>query len=322
MAYRSDWTRYIRSRAAQYGLDPAAVLAVASREGLSGAVGDQGTSYGPFQLHRGGALPAGRGQAWAESTQGIDYALGQIAGVARGQRGRAAIENIVRRFERPANPDAEVAGAIGALPSFGGAGGAPNPLPSGPSTAPGPAAGAQNNLDLIRTRLLSGLRGGGGVDWMSLARLSQQRAAVQGKPEDVAAAKTGGVVGKGGWAHPVTGKIIGTPGAGTHTLGNWESDRALDVSVPVGTPVYSPFAGTIGSQFGSLGSSGRFQGNRLHVVNPTNEFYGAHLSRYAPGIKPGAKVTKGQILGYSGSASGVAHLHEAVKSGNPYYLAQ
>lgn len=96
------WPSYIRKRAAQLGLDPRAVLAVSRQEGLSGGVGDAGTSYGPFQLHVRGALPRGKGRAWAESKAGIDYALRQIASSgARGQSGGAAIETIVRNFERP-----------------------------------------------------------------------------------------------------------------------------------------------------------------------------------------------------------------------------
>jgi murein DD-endopeptidase MepM/ murein hydrolase activator NlpD len=122
----------------------------------------------------------------------------------------------------------------------------------------------------------------------------------------------------------VHGKVIGTPYAGTHTLGNWESDRAIDVAVPVGTPVYSPLGGVIGSQFGSLGAGegSRFAGLRLHVASPEEEWYGAHLSRFAPGIKPGRRVRPGQLLGYSGSASGVAHLHEALRRGDPYSLVR
>jgi cell wall-associated NlpC family hydrolase len=118
----SWWTSYIRQQAKARGLDPNAVLAVASQEGLSGRVGDQGTSYGPFQLHRGGALPRGRNRQWAESRAGIDYALNQIQGVAGGQRGRRAITNIVSRFERPANVQKEIQGALGA---YGRGGGAP-----------------------------------------------------------------------------------------------------------------------------------------------------------------------------------------------------
>lgn len=97
------------------GLDPRALIAVAMSEGgFSGAVGDTGTSFGPFQLHRGGALPSvANPQAWANSRAGLRYALRQIAGVARGRQGRGAIANIVRRFERPADPAGEIQRALG-----------------------------------------------------------------------------------------------------------------------------------------------------------------------------------------------------------------
>ena len=117
--------------------------------------------------------------------------------------------------------------------------------------------------------------------------------------------------------------IIGKPNVkgSTHdpnaTPNNWESDNAYDIAVPNGTPVYAASNGTIGSQIGSLGSSGRFEGIRLHLVTAGNEFYYAHLSRLAPGIKAGSKVTAGDLLGYSGVANGVAHLHFASKAGDP-----
>lgn len=107
----------IRMYARQYGVDPRAALAVASVEGglRTGAVGDQGTSYGPFQLHAGGALPRGRGADWANSPQGIAYALQRMAASgAQGLHGRAAVEAIVRNFERPADPSSEVTRAFAA----------------------------------------------------------------------------------------------------------------------------------------------------------------------------------------------------------------
>ena len=133
----SWWSTYIARRARALGLDPAAVLSVASAEGLSGGVGDQGTSFGPFQLHVGGALPSGRGRSWAESKAGIDYALGQIAGVARNQRGRPAIANIVTRFERPADPSGEIARAWGSYGNYGN-------LPTTPGPAVLPAHGPRS----------------------------------------------------------------------------------------------------------------------------------------------------------------------------------
>lgn len=112
-------------------------------------------------------------------------------------------------------------------------------------------------------------------------------------------------------------KVIGTPYAGTHTLGNWESDNAIDLAMPVGSPLYAVEGGVIGPQFGSLGSGGRFAGLRLHLNGPQTQWYYAHLSRFAPGLKPGTHVQKGQLIGYSGSANGVGHLHLGVNHGDP-----
>lgn len=72
------------------------------------------------------------------SPQGISYMLDGIARVSRGLTGRAAVDAIVRRFERPANPDAEVAKASGYLGAT---------LPAGASTQ---SLGSQGNSPAIR----------------------------------------------------------------------------------------------------------------------------------------------------------------------------
>lgn len=109
---RQSYVNSIRKSAAKYGVDEKAALAVAAAEGLGGGVGDNGTSFGPFQLHVGGALPQGKGRAWAESPAGIDYAMGRIAQVTRGKSGAAAIQAIVNSFERPLDPQGEIAKAL------------------------------------------------------------------------------------------------------------------------------------------------------------------------------------------------------------------
>lgn len=117
----------IAAYSGRLGLDPYAVAAVSRVEGGGrfGEVGDGGTSFGPFQLHVGGALPPGRNAAWANSAAGVLYAMQHMAAVARGLRGLPAVRAIVTRFERPAAPGPEVASAWSGYRSFGA------PIPSG-----------------------------------------------------------------------------------------------------------------------------------------------------------------------------------------------
>jgi hypothetical protein len=110
MAAPAWWKPYILQQAKARGYDPLAVLSVASAEGLSGGVGDGGHAFGPFQLNNAGGVLTnrpGNHRQFAESKQGINWALDQM-GFARGLQGKAAINAIVRRFERPADPNGEV----------------------------------------------------------------------------------------------------------------------------------------------------------------------------------------------------------------------
>lgn len=121
-------------------------------------------------------------------------------------------------------------------------------------------------------------------------------------------------------------KALGWPYQGTHGkefnkehgTDNWESENAIDIACSIGTPVVAPADGTIGTQFGPLGSDDpRMAGIRVHLVVDGDEFYLAHLSSTAHNIKPGVKVKQGAVIGASGSANGVSHLHLAMKNGNP-----
>lgn len=117
---------------------------------------------------------------------------------------------------------------------------------------------------------------------------------------------------------PVSGgKLIGFPYQGSHKdFGNWQSDNAVDIAVPKGTPVYATHDGTIGPNIGPFNSMNpALAGQRLTVFWTGNAAYYAHLSKIV--VKPGQEVKAGQLLGYSGVAKGVAHLHFAVEKGSP-----
>jgi murein DD-endopeptidase MepM/ murein hydrolase activator NlpD len=84
--------------------------------------------------------------------------------------------------------------------------------------------------------------------------------------------------------HPITGKVR------PHT--------AVDYAAPTGTPVHSIGDGTV-TACGWDGSGG---GNRIRIrhMNGYETCY-MHLSRFATGIKSGARVAQGQTIGYVGS---------------------
>jgi hypothetical protein len=114
------------------------------------------------------------------------------------------------------------------------------------------------------------------------------------------------------------GTLIGFPGQGTHSYtyppNNWESDNAYDIGVAYGSKVVAVADGVIGPSFGSLGKGGRFAGLRCHLETADNEFYYAHLNKFATAISPGVHVKQGQLLGYSGEANGVNHLHMGMET--------
>lgn len=110
------------------------------------------------------------------------------------------------------------------------------------------------------------------------------------------------------------GTVIGRPYAGTHRLGNWQSDRAVDIAVPVGTPVYAVESGTISKVVHHPQDGGRFAGDQVTLTGRDSFFY-THLSSFV--VKAGQKIKRGALIGYSGAANGVAHLHIGQMLGNP-----
>lgn len=120
----------------------------------------------------------------------------------------------------------------------------------------------------------------------------------------------------------VTGKIIGTPHNGTHTLGNWQSDNAIDVALKKGTPLYAMSDGVVvnpGTVGGGKGSGGgRFDGFKMTLQGSKNSWWYGHLDKLV--VKEGQRVKRGQLIGYSGVANGVSHLHLGQMHGKPRYV--
>jgi hypothetical protein len=125
-----------------------------------------------------------------------------------------------------------------------------------------------------------------------------------------------------GYPLAVRGVVIGCPlvPGSTHSPAappdNLASDNAVDLAVPVGTPVLAVADGTIGSLIGPLESDDpHLAGLRVHLDTPSDHYYYAHLSRID--VTPGQHVSAGQQIGLSGRAAGVAHLHFAQDLGDP-----
>ena len=89
--------------------------------------------------------------------------------------------------------------------------------------------------------------------------------------------------------------------------------EALDIMAPRGTPVVAVDDGKIAKLFKSKPG-----GLTVYQYDPAEKlaYYYAHLDRYAPDIKQGAKVKRGQVIGYVGSTGNARadapHLHFTV----------
>lgn len=131
------------------------------------------------------------------------------------------------------------------------------------------------------------------------------------------------VVGASGLHYPLAekGKSIG--GVSAHKSrpwGNWQSDQAVDIGIKQGVPVYAVANARV-TKLGGSWSGGRGNPDGFNVTLQTgdNQWFYTHLkSRVA--LRVGQNVTGGQLLGTSGAANGVNHLHIACMTGDPEAL--
>jgi murein DD-endopeptidase MepM/ murein hydrolase activator NlpD len=103
-----------------------------------------------------------------------------------------------------------------------------------------------------------------------------------------------------------------------HRGASWQSTEAIDLNVPVGTPVCAIFDGRISPGAWPIGPTS--EGFRLYLVGRSDIAFYTHMSRRL--IHRVAKrrqtVKRGQLIGYSACGSErVPHLHLALMKGNP-----
>lgn len=90
--------------------------------------------------------------------------------------------------------------------------------------------------------------------------------------------------------------------------------HAIDILAPRGTPVLAAVDGTVRKLFVS-----RAGGITLYEYDLAGErsYYYAHLDAYAPGIREGLPVHRGDVLGYVGTTgnapANTPHLHFAIE---------
>jgi len=97
-------------------------------------------------------------------------------------------------------------------------------------------------------------------------------------------------------------------------LQTWRAHKGVDFAAPSGTPVHA--AGD-----GKVASAGWQNGYGNAVVLQHGALYStvyAHLSRFATGIKPGARVAQGDVIGYVGQTGWATgpHLHYEFRVNN------
>jgi murein DD-endopeptidase MepM/ murein hydrolase activator NlpD len=89
--------------------------------------------------------------------------------------------------------------------------------------------------------------------------------------------------------------------------------EAMDILAPRHTPVIAVEDGTIARLFTSQAG-----GTTIYQYDPSSTYvyYYAHLQRYAPGLEEGARITRGQVIGYVGTTGNAPedtpHLHFAI----------
>lgn len=93
-------------------------------------------------------------------------------------------------------------------------------------------------------------------------------------------------------------------------LGNWHSDVAWDLIVPTRTRCFAPFDAEV-VRVGSLGTSGVTAGIRIGLDNRQGlAAFLHHLVREE--VSLGQRVRAGQLIGFTGIAANVPHLHFAM----------
>jgi len=119
---------------------------------------------------------------------------------------------------------------------------------------------------------------------------------------------------KGRLRLPIDGADVESlKGGFSETRGGDRPHQAVDMLAPRNTPIHAVESGRIAKLFTSKAG-----GLTIYQFDPTEHwcYYYAHLERYADGLKDGAAVAQGDIIGFVGTSGNAPpntpHLHFAV----------
>jgi murein DD-endopeptidase MepM/ murein hydrolase activator NlpD len=117
---------------------------------------------------------------------------------------------------------------------------------------------------------------------------------------------------------PITATDLGQgPGvyrSGEGAGGVAHTHQGQDIMAPAGSPIYAPLGGTIVKH----SEHGTYQGDAVTTIRLDDGRYVRIMHHHLdPNLKPGDRVEAGQVLGKSGVANQVPHLHLELWSGEP-----
>lgn len=99
----------------------------------------------------------------------------------------------------------------------------------------------------------------------------------------------------------------------TSLLRDGRGHQGVDFKAPTGMPVVAPFAGVVAR----TNFNQRVNGRCVEIEDAQGRrFLFLHLAELAPEMRPGARVTRGQLVGFSGNTgrSTAPHLHYQIMS--------
>lgn len=306
----------IKAAAAKYGLDPQAMIAVARVEsGLNpSAVGDNGHAFGLFQFNNAGGVITGdpHPEKYLNPSYNALAAARHIANIkgARGATGADAIRLIVNKFERPANRQGEISKALAYYGAGAQGGGIPTPTVStasqGASNALSPSTNSTGSIPAtspLEQLLAYTMAGSTPSHNPGTGDPSAGLMGVLMQPQDTIPAPT--VIG-------TTPTIPAQPGAPTTQptftpTGGYSAlttakfagnDQGVDFTGP--GPVRALGDGII-TKVAASGTGWPGQGALVVYKLTSGPHAGEHVYMAedlipAGGLKPGTKITRGQVI--------------------------